>query len=90
MISDQAHEIPTHRGRFDREYEGRVALTFPTAAMRDPTDPGRWRWPRHPATGRDTLTGGLDRADGSVAEYVAFSLQPVQAAVDMAWDDRST
>ena len=35
---------------------------------------------------RDTLTGVLDRADGSVAEYVVFSRQPVQAAADMGKD----
>ena len=41
VASHQARDIPTHRGRFDLEYEVRVARIFPTDAMRDPTDPGR-------------------------------------------------
>jgi sporulation protein YlmC with PRC-barrel domain len=41
VASDQARDIPTHRGTFDRAYEGRVTRMFPPDAMRDPTNPGR-------------------------------------------------
>jgi photosynthetic reaction center H subunit len=41
VSSHQARDIPTHRGTFDRDYEGRVARIFPPNAMRDPNDPGR-------------------------------------------------
>jgi photosynthetic reaction center H subunit len=41
VASHQARDIPTHRGTFDREYEGRVTRMFPPDAMRDPTHPGR-------------------------------------------------
>jgi ribosomal 30S subunit maturation factor RimM len=41
VASHQVRDIPTHRGSFDREYEGRVTRMFPPDAMRDPTNPGR-------------------------------------------------
>jgi photosynthetic reaction center H subunit len=41
LASNQARDIPTHRGTYDREYEGRVSRIFPPDAMRDPTDRGR-------------------------------------------------
>jgi photosynthetic reaction center H subunit len=41
VASHQARDIPTHRGTFDRDYEGRVTRMFPPDAMRDPTNPGR-------------------------------------------------
>jgi photosynthetic reaction center H subunit len=41
MGSQQARDIPTHRGTFDREYEARVTRVFPTDATRDRTNP--WR-----------------------------------------------
>jgi photosynthetic reaction center H subunit len=41
VTSLEARDIPTHRGTFDRDYEGRVARIFPPDAMRDPTNPGR-------------------------------------------------
>jgi sporulation protein YlmC with PRC-barrel domain len=46
LASHQARDIPTHRGTFDREYEGRVTGMFPPdtmrdPTMRDPTNPGR-------------------------------------------------
>jgi sporulation protein YlmC with PRC-barrel domain len=41
LASNQARDIPTHRGTFDREYEGRVTGMFPRNAMGDPNNPGR-------------------------------------------------
>jgi photosynthetic reaction center H subunit len=41
VASDQARDIPSHRGTFDREYEGRVTRMFPPDTMRDPTNPRR-------------------------------------------------
>jgi photosynthetic reaction center H subunit len=41
VASHQARDIPTHRGTFDRDYEGRLTRMFPPDAMRDPTNPGR-------------------------------------------------
>ncbi len=40
MASNQARDIPTHRGTFDTEYEGRVTRMFPTDTTRNPNDPG--------------------------------------------------
>jgi len=40
MASNQARDIPTHRGTFDRDYEGRVARVFPADTTRGPNDPG--------------------------------------------------
>jgi hypothetical protein len=41
MASQQARDIPTHRGTLDREYEARVRRIFPADATRDRTNP--WR-----------------------------------------------
>jgi photosynthetic reaction center H subunit len=41
VASDQARDIPAHRGTFDREYEGRVTRMFPADATRDPGNPRR-------------------------------------------------
>jgi photosynthetic reaction center H subunit len=41
LASNQARDIPTHRGTYDREYEGRVTRIFPPDSMRDTTDRGR-------------------------------------------------
>jgi photosynthetic reaction center H subunit len=41
VASHQARDIPSHRGTFDREYEGRVTRMFPPDTMRDPTNPRR-------------------------------------------------
>jgi photosynthetic reaction center H subunit len=40
VASHQARDIPSHRGTFDREYEGRITRMFPPDA-RDRTNPGR-------------------------------------------------
>jgi photosynthetic reaction center H subunit len=41
VASDQARDIPAHRGTFDREYEGRITRMFPADATRDPGNPRR-------------------------------------------------
>jgi photosynthetic reaction center H subunit len=41
MASQQARDIPTHRGTYDREYEARVTRVFPADATRDRPNP--WR-----------------------------------------------
>jgi sporulation protein YlmC with PRC-barrel domain len=41
VASHQARDIPTHRGTFDRDYEGRVTRMFGPDPMRDPTNPRR-------------------------------------------------
>lgn len=41
MASQQARDIPAHRGTLDRAYVERVALVFPTDATRGPTEPRR-------------------------------------------------
>jgi photosynthetic reaction center H subunit len=41
VVSDQARDIPAHRGTFDREYEGRVTRMFPPDRIGDPHNPGR-------------------------------------------------
>lgn len=41
MASQQARDIPTHRGTFDREYEARIIRVFPADTARDRTNP--WR-----------------------------------------------
>jgi photosynthetic reaction center H subunit len=41
VASQQARDIPTHRGTFDREYEARVTRIFPADATRDRTNPRR-------------------------------------------------
>jgi photosynthetic reaction center H subunit len=40
VASHQARDIPSHRGTFDREYEGRITRMFPPDT-RDRTNPGR-------------------------------------------------
>jgi photosynthetic reaction center H subunit len=41
VASQEARDIPTHRGTFDREYEARITRIFPTDAARDRTNPRR-------------------------------------------------
>jgi ribosomal 30S subunit maturation factor RimM len=41
VASDQARDIPAHRGTFDREYEGRITRMFPPDRTGDPSNPGR-------------------------------------------------
>jgi photosynthetic reaction center H subunit len=41
LASQQARDIPTHRGTFDREYEARVTRIFPADDTRDRSNP--WR-----------------------------------------------
>jgi sporulation protein YlmC with PRC-barrel domain len=41
VASSQARDIPSYRGTFDRDYEGRVTRMFPPDARRDPTNPRR-------------------------------------------------
>jgi photosynthetic reaction center H subunit len=41
VTSHQARDIPTHRGTFDRDYEGRVTRMFSPDPTRDPDNPRR-------------------------------------------------
>lgn len=41
LASARARDIPTHRGSFDRDYEGRVSQAFGPSTMGDPNNPGR-------------------------------------------------
>jgi photosynthetic reaction center H subunit len=41
LASTRARDIPTHRGSFDRDYQGRVSQVFGPSPMRDPNHPGR-------------------------------------------------
>lgn len=41
LPSHQVRDVPAHRGRFDRDYQARVARVFPTDAPRNPNEPRR-------------------------------------------------
>jgi photosynthetic reaction center H subunit len=41
LASARARDIPTHRGSFDRDYQGRVSQVFGPGTLRDPNHPGR-------------------------------------------------